>query len=66
MVAWLTWTFWSDVKEELDDDNDHVNEIDEEFDKARGENRKKYNYNKKGSWFMAFKMNFVRLCQKWC
>ena len=26
----------SDVKEELDDDHDHENEIDKEFDEARG------------------------------
>ena len=44
MVALLTWTFQSDVEEELDDDLDHENEID----KAREQNRKKYNY-KKGS-----------------
>ena len=43
-VALLTWTFQSDVEEELDDDLDHENEID----KAREQNRKKYNY-KKGS-----------------
>ena len=38
MVALLTWTFQSDVEEELDDDHDHENEIDKEFDDARGAN----------------------------
>jgi hypothetical protein len=31
IVAWLI-----DVKEELDDDHDHENEIDKKFDEARG------------------------------
>ena len=37
----LTWTFQSDVEEELDDAHDHENEIDREFDEARGANQKK-------------------------
>ena len=41
MVARLTWTFQSDVEEELDDDHDHENEIDKEFDEARGAKQKK-------------------------
>ena len=35
-VALLTWTFQSDVEEELGNDHDHENEIDNEFDGARG------------------------------
>ena len=38
----------------LDDDLDHANEIDKEFDEARGakqkNRRKKYNYNKNDLW----------------
>ena len=49
----LTWTIQSDVEEELDDDHEYEEEIDKEFDEARGakqkNRRKKYNYNKKGS-----------------
>ena len=48
MVALLTWTFQSDVEEELGNDHDHENEIDNEFDGARGAKQKKNNY-KKGS-----------------
>jgi hypothetical protein len=33
IVAWFTN---QDVKEELDDDHDHENEIDKKFDEARG------------------------------
>ena len=32
----LTWTFQSDVEEELGNDHDHENEIDKEFDEAKG------------------------------
>ena len=41
MVALLTWTFQSDVEEELGNDHDHENEIDNEFDGAGGAKQKK-------------------------
>ena len=37
----LTWTFQSDVEEELGNDHDHENEIDNEFDGAGGAKQKK-------------------------